>query len=283
MPEPREFDFGSSSVATAYDTVLVPLIFEPWAESLLAGLSDWEGHTVLDLATGTGIVAQLAARRVGADGRVMGTDLNAEMLTQARRRCAETTPAVEFSEATGPAIAAADESIDIVLCQQGFQFFADLTASAREIRRVLRPGGRLVASTWAPANECAFFGWICRALAEIGEPEIEAVMRLPFDHMPPKRLLSRCVDAGFADASVERQSIPLVMPGGARAVLQAVYATPIGPPLEGLSAAKRDSFEAAFLRIVESERVDKATLGDLTAHLLRASNNRLSPSDTPDA
>lgn len=274
MPEPREFDFGSSSVAAAYDAVLVPLIFEPWAESLLTGVSNWEGCTVLDLATGTGIVAQLAAGRVGPHGRVKGTDLNREMLAQARRCCEETTPAIEFSEATGPAIAADDESIDVVLCQQGFQFFADLEATAREIRRVLRPGGRLRASTWAPADECAFFGWICQALTEIGESEIEAVMRLPFDHMPPEKLLSPFVKAGFADASVERQSMPLTMSGEARAALRAVYATPIGPPVEALPAGRRDLFDAAFLRLVERHRVDESTLGNLTAHVLTASKRR---------
>lgn len=274
MPEPREFDFGDSSVAAAYDAVLAPLIFEPWAASLLAGLSDWDGCTVLDLATGTGIVAQLAAGRVGPNGRVMGTDLNAEMLAQASLRCAEITPAVGFSETIGPAITAADESIDFVLCQQGFQFFPDLAATAREVHRVLRPGGRLRASTWVPADECAFFGWICQTLAEIGEPEIEAVMRLPFDHMPPEQLRAPFIDAGFTDASVERQSIPLVIPGGAHAVLKAVYATPIGPPLEGLPASKRDAFDATFLRLVQSERIDEATLGHLTAHVLKASKSR---------
>jgi SAM-dependent methyltransferase len=181
---------------------------------------------------------------------------------------------VAFSEAAGPAIAAADKSIDIVLCQQGFQFFADLGAAAREIHRVLRPGGRLVASTWTPADECAFFGWICQALGEIGEPEIETVMRLPFDHMLGEKLLSPFLEAGFSDASVERQSLPLIMPGGARTVLKAVYATPIGPSLEGLPARQRDSFDAAFLRFVEGERVDEATLGNLTAHVLRASKTR---------
>ena len=79
-----EFDFGSDAVASSYDTVLVPLIFEPWAEALLDEHAGWEGLTVLDLATGTGVVAQLVADRVGPTGRVLGTDLNPEMLTQAR-------------------------------------------------------------------------------------------------------------------------------------------------------------------------------------------------------
>ena len=271
MAQSGDFNFGSDSVANGYDTVLAPIIFEPWAESLVAEHSEWEGQTVLDLATGTGVVAQLAARLVGPRGRVIATDLNPQMLARARQRCAGATPAVEFSEATGHAITAADQSIDIVVCQQGFQFFEDLAATAREIHRVLRPGGRLLASTWAPADECVFFGWICQAVDEIGEPEIEAVMRLPFDHMPPDELASPFVNAGFIDANVERRSAALVMSGGADAVLNAAYATPLGPKLEALSQAKQEAFETVLRRRVENERVDETTMGDLIAHVLKAS------------
>ena len=234
MAQPGDFNFGSDSVAAAYDTILVPLIFEPWAESLVAEHVDWEGRTVLDLATGTGIVAQLAACRVGPSGRVIATDLNPEMLARARQRCADTTPQVEVSEAAGHSIAAPDQSIDIVICQQGFQFFPNLPAAAIEIYRVLRPGGKVLASTWTRADECAFFGWICQTLGEISEPEIEAVTRLPFDHMPPENLASPFIAAGLANTTVERRSAPLVMPGGAPAVLKAAYATPIGPKLKAL-------------------------------------------------
>jgi len=271
MAQSGDFNFGSDNVAAAYDTILVPLIFEPWAESLLGEHPDWEGRTVLDLATGTGIVAQLAARRVGPTGRVIATDLNPEMLERARQRCSDSTSRVEFSKAEGHAIAADAESIDIVLCQQGFQFFNDLDATANEISRVLRPGGSILASTWAPADECAFFGWICQTLAEVGEPELEAIMRLPFDHMPPENLSAPFLQAGFTHVSVERQSAPLLVTGGTAAVLEAADATPIGPKLVELPQPKREAFEATLRRRVESERIDETTMGDLSAHVLKAS------------
>ena len=92
------FEFGSGSVASAYDDVLVPVIFVPWATRLVEEGPRWEGATVLDLATGTGVLAQRIAERVGAEGRVIGADINAEMLAFARRRCAGLDPEVSFVE-----------------------------------------------------------------------------------------------------------------------------------------------------------------------------------------
>ena len=88
MSETQEFSFGGDSVASAYDNALVPILFEPWAARLVEEHRPWEGQRVLDLATGTGIVAQLLAEEVGPGGKVLVTDINGEMLALARKRCA---------------------------------------------------------------------------------------------------------------------------------------------------------------------------------------------------
>ena len=179
MTNPGAFDFGAGSVADAYDDVLVPFMFEPWAHSLIEEHANWEGQSVLDLATGTGVVARLVAERVGPEGQVTGTDLNGEMLARARQQCAKTVPAIEFVESPAHPLELPDNSVDVVVCQQGFQFFPDRAAAAGEVFRVLRPGGRALVSTWCPVDQCVFWGWICESLAEISEPEIEAMMRMP--------------------------------------------------------------------------------------------------------
>ena len=133
MTMANKFDFGDNSVATAYDNVLVPALFDPWARALLDEHRDWHGRRVLDVATGTGIVARLAAERVGPTGAVTGVDLNPEMLARAQKRCADAPVPVELLQSPADQLAATDESVDIVLCQQGFQFFPDRVAAARDV------------------------------------------------------------------------------------------------------------------------------------------------------
>ena len=107
-----------------------------WRRSLLARLGVGPGTTVLDLATGTGDLARLAAQR-GA--RVIGVDLAAEMLRVGRRRDAS----LALVQADGATLPLADASVDAVSCGFAVRNFADLEAVLRECARVLRPGGRL--------------------------------------------------------------------------------------------------------------------------------------------
>lgn len=72
MTKSDQFSFSGDSVASAYNNVLVPVLFKPWAISLIEEQGPWEGRRVLDLATGTGIVAQLLAQRVGSEGKERG-------------------------------------------------------------------------------------------------------------------------------------------------------------------------------------------------------------------
>lgn len=264
------FDFGTDSVATAYDDVLVPLMFEPWANALIEEHRDWHGKTVLDLATGTGIVARLAAEQVGPTGRVIGTDLNGEMLARARQKSADAGLAIDFIESPAHPLDIPSESIDIALCQQGFQFFPDRLAAARELHRVLRPEGCVFVSTWCPVGECVFFEWICDALDEIGEPEIETMMRLPFDHMPPSELLSLFNEAGFSDVKLDRRTEPLKMQAGASQAVATAYATPIGPKLAVLPEQQREAFNNALSRLVDKRSPDGVTMGELVAYVLKA-------------
>lgn len=74
----------TGSSADAYEQLLVPAIFEPWAQGLVDLADPRRGEDVLDAACGTGVVARTAASRVGADGTVTGVDVNAGMLATAR-------------------------------------------------------------------------------------------------------------------------------------------------------------------------------------------------------
>jgi SAM-dependent methyltransferase len=136
----------AGSAPEIYERELVPAVFGAWAPVLVDLAQPRSGHRVVDVACGTGIVARIAAMRVGPTGAVVGIDLNPGMLSVARS-AASTEPRsggpLQWQEASADKLPLADGSFDIVYCQLGLQFFADRAAALREMRRVLDTEGRL--------------------------------------------------------------------------------------------------------------------------------------------
>jgi ubiquinone/menaquinone biosynthesis C-methylase UbiE len=142
----------AGNAAELYEDVLVPTVFRPWATDLLELADLQHGERVLDVACGTGIVARLAAEQVGIAGEVTGLDLNAGMLRVARSLPAPPGAPVTWVEGSALAMPLPNASFDVVLCQQGFQFFPDQAAGLQELKRVLVPGGRMLLSIWEGAT-----------------------------------------------------------------------------------------------------------------------------------
>jgi len=113
----------------------------------LAAAALQEGETVLDLGSGAGFDAFLAAREVGSTGRVIGVDMTDEMLAKARanaQRAGVTN--VEFRKGYIEALPVDAGSVDVVLSNCVINLVPDKVAVYREVARVLRPGGRMVIS-----------------------------------------------------------------------------------------------------------------------------------------
>jgi len=270
MSAPREFSFSDDSIAHAYDNLLVPHLFEPWASRVIEENQPLTGLHVLDLATGTGIVANLLAQHVGPDGKVTAVDINREMLSIARQRCTGLESDVTFIECSANSLDIPDDSIDIVICQQGFQFFPERQHCAREIHRVLRHNGKFVATTWRPVAECQFFGIICEVLETISQSEISAMMRVPFDFMPASELATPFESNGFVNVHVSQQEQDLVINGSGTRAIDLAYATPIGPALRALPDDLEEQFKRNFKLKIDSVSPDGLNLGRMVTNVLSA-------------
>jgi len=129
--------------------------FAPVVEALITRAVLAPGENVLDLGTGTGAVAERAAASVGPNGRVAAVDISPEMLALARQRASALGLGnVSLLEGRAERIPAADDSFDVVLACLSLMYVIDRDAAAREIARVLRPGGRFVAAVWAGPEQC---------------------------------------------------------------------------------------------------------------------------------
>jgi ubiquinone/menaquinone biosynthesis C-methylase UbiE len=110
------------------------------------------GEVVLDVGCGTGSLAVAAKRRVGASGSVRGLDASPEMIEQARRKAAREGLDIAFDVARAEALPLADGSVDVVLSTMMLHHLPAAVRErfAAEIRRVLRPGGRVLAVDFEP-------------------------------------------------------------------------------------------------------------------------------------
>jgi ubiquinone/menaquinone biosynthesis C-methylase UbiE len=191
--------------AEMYDQYFGPAMFEPWAHQLLARAAPGAGERALDLACGTGIVARQLAPLIGPAGRLVALDLRSTMLTRARRRPAPGGAVARWLRGDALALPLADGVFDLVVCQQGLQFFPDRPQALREVRRVLAAGGRAAFAVWRELARQSLFQDVVAAevrhLAPLGVTEGHAAA--PFRLGDAGELASLFEQAGFAAVEVQ--------------------------------------------------------------------------------
>jgi ubiquinone/menaquinone biosynthesis C-methylase UbiE len=178
------------------------------AQSALLMLASLSPHErVLDVACGTGSVAFGAAPAVGPRGRVLGVDVSGQMVEAARQRAEELAmPNVGFARMDGEKLDLPDACFDVALCALGLMYMPDPAQAVREMRRILRPGGRMVVAVWGERDRC---GW--SAVFPIVEAEVASDVCPLFFRLGREDALARlCADAQFEHVALERIASTLV-------------------------------------------------------------------------
>ncbi|HEU5009324.1 MAG TPA: methyltransferase domain-containing protein [Gaiellaceae bacterium] len=183
----------------------------PVTEWMVRALDPQPGDTVLELAAGPGDVGFAAAPLLGENGRLVSSDFSSEMLEVARRRAAELgLRNVEHRQIDAEDIPLEDDSVDGVLCRFGLMLMPDPEAAVAEIRRVLRPGGRLALAVWSTGLRNPWVTVAGRILVELGHaPPPDPDAPGPFVLAEPELLRGLLDDGGFGAVHIEE--VPLVM------------------------------------------------------------------------
>lgn len=182
----------------------------PWAPGLVTLAALKPGERVLDVACGTGLVTRLAAAEVGPAGQVTGLDINANMLAFARSLPPPPGASVTWVEGDAGAMDFLDASFEVILCQQGLQFFPRKDVALREMHRVLAPGGRILLSVWKSPGPYDV------AVAEALERHAgaETATRYRASRMVPnaEELHRLLVDAGFRAVHIRPSVMTIRLP-----------------------------------------------------------------------
>lgn len=203
-----------------------------WGPTLEAWLGDatvrmldaagiMRGSEVLDVAAGAGGQTVAAARRVGASGRVVASDISPTILTYAAKAAAEAgLTNVETLEADGEALDALPaQSFDAVISRVGLIYFPDQAAALAGMHRLLRDGGRIAVIVYSTPDRNQFFSVpvsIIRERAQLPPPS--PGQPGPFSLGAPGVLEAALTTAGFTDVRVDAVPSPIELPTAADCV-----------------------------------------------------------------
>ena len=182
-----------------------------YAEHMLELARLRRGERVLELACGPGGLGLAAAERVGPSGEVVLSDVASAMTAIAAARARDRgLDNVRARALDLEAIAEPDRSYDAVLCREGLMFAVEPARAVGEIRRVLRPRGRVALAVWGPRERNPWLGVLFEAVStQIGAPVPPPGVPNPFSLDDPERLRRLLGDAGFLDVRVDEHPVPL--------------------------------------------------------------------------
>ena len=199
-----------------YEALFVPALFKPWVKHLLAGANVEPGSSVLDVACGTGVAAREALEIAGNTGRVVGLDEAPGMIAVAK----EVAPEIDWVLGNAEALGFDDATFDCVLSQFGLMFFQNPDGAAREMHRVLKPGGRLAVAVWDSIGNNPAYHELALVLDVHVSTEAGDALRLPFSMGDADEVVSVLEEGGFTEIKPEARTENARFPS-ARTVVEA--------------------------------------------------------------
>ena len=206
----------------------------------------------MDAACGTGIVARVAAERVGTAGRVAALDLNPGMLAVARSLPAVAGSSIEWQEGSVLALPFPDAAFDVVLCQFGLQFFPHRPSALREFRRVLVGDGRLALNVFGPIEHNPATLALADALDRHIGPDASLAKRTEHALADTRELHALVSEAGFRDIEIGTADKLVRFPSVTDYVRVQLTATPLASLIDGYDDRRKELVVEALVEDVAS-------------------------------
>lgn len=256
-------------VPQIYDRLLVPLIFQPYAEDLAARVMVARPARILEIAAGTGALTRAMAARLDGSS-IVATDLNQPMLDLAAARLADDAR-INCRQADALDLPFADESFDAVACQFGAMFFPDRPKGYSEARRVLKPGGRFLFNVWDTVASNAFTAVLLDALAEVfpADPP-RFIARTPHGYHDVGTIELDVMAGGFPRPMIERVEKRSRAASAADAAIAFCQGTPIRGEIETRGTPALDAVTETVAKALEHRFGSGPIEGALSAFVVSA-------------
>ena len=171
---------------------------------------------------------------------------------------------IDYQSAPADRLPVAQAAFDVAICQHGLQFFPDRAAALAEVRRVLRPGGRVGIAVWAEIERSPAFVALEDAVREVaGDEPADRYRSGPWGMPRADRLRELLEESGFDDVRVTQAVLPLSFECAAQ-LGSTLAASAIAADLDALSAKRREELALALERTVAS---NEALHAEAVAHL----------------
>jgi ubiquinone/menaquinone biosynthesis C-methylase UbiE len=234
-----------------------------YGEAAFAAATPQPGESVLDIGCGAGATSLELARAVGAGGRVIGVDVSEPLIGRARERAQASGLPVEFRLADASAPLFAPHSFDLLFSRFGVMFFDDPIAAFTELRKTLKPGGRIAFACWQEPAKNDWYVLPLNAIAGIIAPEVvDTNAPGPFAFSDPHRVERILTEAGFAQIELQAFEAPFYYGRGetreamVEDALQQVFR--VGP-IQRLLAAQSDGLRERAAVAIRAKLADLAS------------------------
>lgn len=266
MPDSDKVFAGS--IPRLYQTLLVPLIFEPYAADMVRRVVPKRPRRVLEVAAGTGVVTRALAKGLGANSSIVATDLNQAMLDEAAAK--GTARPVEWRQADAMALPFADATFDAVVCQFGAMFFPDKSKAFAEARRVLRPGGCFAFNVWDRIEENEFADTVTTAMRSVFPSDPPRFLaRTPHGYHDVAAIKADLKAAGFESApDVATVAARSRAPTPGTPAVAYCQGTPLRNEIEARNASRLAEATDAATQAIAARFGTAAVEGKIQAHVV---------------